>query len=135
LAAHANCWSDKSNSAGWRGEDKNQASVCGRRAGQVERRRRGAPSGTKPERNARRRATDGRPPLLRPCTMQARDERAICEAEWAASRGGQGRRTAREARQTARWSRRKTKLPLCSVSHENSSKRIKALIPALPFII
>ena len=43
-------------------------------------RRRGAFSGTKPERNARRRAADGSPPLLRSCTMQARDERAVCEA-------------------------------------------------------
>jgi hypothetical protein len=37
--------------------------------------------------------------------MQARDERAVCEAERASSRGGQGRRTARAAKQTARWSR------------------------------
>ena len=83
-----------------------EASVCGRRAGQVERRRRRASSGTKPERNARRRAADGSPPLLRSCTMQARDERAVCGVERASSRGGQGRRTARAAKQTARWSRR-----------------------------
>ena len=44
-------------------------------------------SESQPERNARRRAADGSPPLLRPCTMQARDERAVCEAERASSRG------------------------------------------------
>ena len=43
-----------------------------------------------------------------PCTMHARDERAVCEVERASSRGGQGRRAAREAKQTARWSRRNT---------------------------
>ena len=47
-------------------------------------------SESQPERNARRRAADGSPPLLRPCTMQARDERAVCEAERASSRGGRG---------------------------------------------
>jgi len=60
--------------------------------------RRGALSRTKPERNARRRAADGSPPLRRPCTLQARDERAVCGVEWATA--------AREAKQTARWSRR-----------------------------
>ena len=64
----------------------------------------GAYSGMKPERNARRRAADGSPPHLRPCTMQARDERAICEVERASSRG-EGRRAARGAKQTARWLR------------------------------
>ena len=38
--------------------------------------------------------------------MQARDERAVCEAVRASSRGEQGRRAARAAKQTARWSRR-----------------------------
>jgi len=68
LAAHGNCWSNKRNRAGRHARlgDETLASVCGRRAGQVERRRRGAPSGTKPERNARRRAADGSHPLLRP---------------------------------------------------------------------
>ena len=41
------------------------ASVCGRRAGKVERRRREASSESQPERNARRRAADGSPPLMR----------------------------------------------------------------------
>jgi len=97
-------------------------------------RRRGAFSGTKPERNARRRAADGSPPLLRSCTMQARDERAVCEAERASSRGGQGRRTARAAKQTARWSRRirsiwnlfKKTIQLISLpSHRNLKKRLE----------
>ena len=39
--------------------------------------RRGAHSGTKPEHNARRRAADGSPPLLRLSTVQAHDERAV----------------------------------------------------------
>jgi hypothetical protein len=52
--------------------------------------RRGASSASQSERNARRRAADGSPPRLRHCTMQARDERAVCKAERASSRGGQG---------------------------------------------
>jgi len=37
--------------------------------------------------------------------MPARDERAVCEAERASSRGGKGRPKARRVKQTARWSR------------------------------
>jgi len=39
--------------------------------------RREASSESQPERNARRRAADGSQPLLRPCIIQARDERAV----------------------------------------------------------
>jgi len=52
--------------------------------------RRGAHSESQPERNARRRAADGSLPHLRLCTMQARDERVVCEVERAASRWGRG---------------------------------------------
>ena len=38
--------------------------------------------------------------------MPARDERAVCGAERAWSRGGQGRPAARGEKQTVRWSRR-----------------------------
>ena len=81
------------------------ASVCGRRAGQVERRRRGTSSGTKPERNARRRAADGSPPPLRPAPCKL-----VTSARFAKRNGRRReayeRRAARAAKQTARWSRR-----------------------------
>ena len=51
-----------------------QASVCGRRAGKVERRRRDG--GNEGGAQRRRRAADGSPPLMRP-TIAARDERAV----------------------------------------------------------
>ena len=56
----------------------------------MERKRREAFNGTKPKRNARRRAADGSPPLLRPLHREARDERAVCKVERASSRGGRG---------------------------------------------
>ncbi|MCI0747273.1 MAG: hypothetical protein L0Y58_17855 [Verrucomicrobia subdivision 3 bacterium] len=59
----------------------------------------GMERGMKPKRNARRRAADGSPPLLRPCTMEARDERAVCEVEWTWSRGGKGRPAGRGTKQ------------------------------------
>ena len=40
------------------------------------------------ERNDRRRATDGSPPLMRHSVDTARDERAVCGVERASSRGG-----------------------------------------------
>jgi hypothetical protein len=63
------------------------ASVCGRRAEEVERRRRDGGNGAGAQR--RRRAADGSPPLMRsrPC---ARDEGACCVAERAWARGGIG---------------------------------------------
>lgn len=66
------------------------ASVCGWRAGTWSGERRGASSESQPKRNARRRAADGSPPHLRSCTIQARDERAVCGVERASSRGGRG---------------------------------------------
>src|SRR5579872_4791718 len=38
LLTRGNCWNDKSNYAEWRAENPIEASVCGRRAGKVERR-------------------------------------------------------------------------------------------------
>ena len=75
-------------------------------SGEVERRRRGAPSVAQPERDA---AAEPQTEARRSCgnnANAARDERALCGAEWAWSRGGQGRPAAREAKHSARWSRR-----------------------------
>ena len=47
-------------------------------------------SESQPERNARRRAADGSPPLLRPCTLQARDERAGLRSGAGVVEGQQG---------------------------------------------
>jgi hypothetical protein len=66
-------------------------------SGEVERRRRGASSEAQPERNA---AAEPQTEARRCCgtvRMRARDERALCAAERAWSRGGQGRPAAREA--------------------------------------
>ena len=65
------------------------ASVCGRRAETVERRRRETHSETQPERNARRQAADGSPPLLWP-TIAARDERADLRSGTGVVEGQQG---------------------------------------------
>ena len=83
------------------------ASVCGRRAGKWSGERRGAPSETKPERNARRRAADGSPLLLR----RPAPDKLVTSVQFA-KRNGRGRQGNRadccpEAEQTARWSRRK----------------------------
>ena len=50
----------------------------------------GETAGTKPERNARRRAADGSPPLMRHPANVARDERAVCGVERAATKGRRG---------------------------------------------
>ena len=64
------------------------ASVGGRRAEEVKRRRRDGWNGVGAQR--RRRAADGSPPLLRPNSIPARDERAVCGVERASSRGIRG---------------------------------------------
>ena len=82
------------------------ASVCGRRAGKwsgdgeerLTKRSRSATPAAEPQTEARRSCG-----ILR---MLARDERAVCEAEGAWSRGGKGRPKAHGAKQTVRWSRR-----------------------------
>ena len=79
------------------------ASVCGRRAEKVKRRRRDGGNGVGAQR--RRRAADGSPPLLRP-TIAARDERAVLRSGTGVVERDTGRRAARGAQQTARWSRR-----------------------------
>jgi hypothetical protein len=66
-----------------------------RRAGQVE-----------SERNARRRAADGSPPLLRQSANAARDERADLRSGTGVVARHTSDRQARETKQTARWSRR-----------------------------
>jgi len=69
----------------------------------------GAESGEERLANRSRSATPAAEPQTeahRSWRMPARDERAICGVEGASSRGGQGRRAARETQQTARWSRR-----------------------------
>src|ERR1700733_13274858 len=50
LAAHGNCWSGRPNCGGWRAKNLAEASVCGRRAGKVE--RRGRDAGTESEHGA-----------------------------------------------------------------------------------
>ena len=79
--------------------------------------RRGAFSASQPERNVpppgRRRKPAAHGGTLR---MHARDERAVCGVERASSRGGQGRRTARETQQTARWSRRAVRFDLIYIA-------------------
>ena len=87
-----------------RAGDKTPASVCGRRAGKVERRRRDGGNGAGAQR--RRRAADGSPPLMRPDTIAARDERAVLRRGTGVVERDTGRRAARGAQQTARWSRR-----------------------------
>ena len=74
------------------------ASVCGRRAGKVERRR-GEERITNRSRSATRAAelqTEARG-YCGPRRIAARDERACSVAERARSRGGQGRPAARES--------------------------------------
>jgi hypothetical protein len=64
------------------------ASVCGRRAGKVKRRRRDGGNGVGAQR--RRRAADGSPPLLRPTPIAARDERAVLRSGTGRRREGYG---------------------------------------------
>ena len=85
--------------------DSRLRSVVGER-GKWSGERRGEFSESRPERNA---AAEPQTEARRFCgtlRMPARDERAVCAVERAWSRAGQGRPEAREAKQTARWSRR-----------------------------
>jgi len=76
------------NSAGWRGADKQPASVCGRRAGKVEHRRRDGWNAAGAQR--RRRAADGSLPLLRPTLLPLVTSARFCGVERASSRGIRG---------------------------------------------
>src|ERR1017187_2767002 len=91
LAAHANCWSRMPNSDGWRGENEHQTSVCGRRAGEVERRaerrRERSRSATPPPSRRRKPAAHA---ALRGCSLVTRARlaqrsvaiRAMVTASW-----------------------------------------------------
>jgi len=108
LAAHGNCWNNKRNRAGCHGRlgDKTLASVCGRRAGNWSGERRGASSGTKPERNARRRAADGSHPLLRPSPCKLVTSVRFEKRNGRRREGDRDDGQPEHAKQTARWSRR-----------------------------
>jgi hypothetical protein len=90
------------------------ASVCGRRA-EVERRRRGAYSAARPERNGNAEPqTEANVDAVSP-EHPARDDRALGGAEQAWSRRESGPRPeARGAQPSARWSRRSGRAPMLS---------------------
>jgi hypothetical protein len=75
-------------------------------SGKVERKWRAASSGTQPERNAAAEPQTEAGATAVNRKNSAPDERALCAAERAWSRGGQGRPAAREAERSARWSGR-----------------------------
>jgi len=81
----------------------------------------GETDGTEPKRNA---AAEPQTEACCGCDilrMPVRDERAVCEVERASSRGGAGRRAARGAKQSPRWSRRVSPDSCLLLSHGRSS--------------
>src|SRR5208283_4573608 len=79
------------------------ASVCGRRKGKVERRRRDG--GNEAGAQRRRQAADGSPPLMRSLELPLVTNARFCGVERASSRGIRGDGQPGGAQQTARWSR------------------------------
>src|ERR1017187_7700358 len=104
LDAHANCWSGMPNSAEWRGENNDTGfglrSASGRSGAETERRRERRRSATPPP--SRRR----KPAAVAANSIAARDERAVLRRGTGVVERVTGRRAARGAQQTVRWSRR-----------------------------
>jgi hypothetical protein len=93
-------------------------------------------AGTKSERNA---AAEPQTEARRCCgqSIAARDERAVLRRGTGVVERVTGRRAARGAQQSARWSRRKGSLcdaPVFNVCSENASSQTKVLTPASPFM-